>query len=85
MASILIPFPFAADDHQKRNAEALVQAGAARMILDQELTGERLFAEVSGLYSRPEELGGMREKVKAFAHPGAAERAAVVLEGAARR
>jgi UDP-N-acetylglucosamine--N-acetylmuramyl-(pentapeptide) pyrophosphoryl-undecaprenol N-acetylglucosamine transferase len=84
MASILVPFPFAADDHQKRNAEALVQAGAARMILDQNLTGERLFAEVSALYHQPAELSGMREKLKAFAHPGAAERAAAVLEEAAQ-
>jgi UDP-N-acetylglucosamine--N-acetylmuramyl-(pentapeptide) pyrophosphoryl-undecaprenol N-acetylglucosamine transferase len=84
MPSILIPFPFAADDHQKRNAEALVRAGAARMILDQELTGQRLFAEVSGLYGAPGELAAMREKVRDFAHRGAAERAAAVLEEAAR-
>ncbi len=32
-ASIMVPFPFAADDHQRKNAEALQAAGAARMIL----------------------------------------------------
>jgi len=45
-ASILVPLPFAADDHQRRNAEQLVEAGAARMVLDSEMDGERLFKEV---------------------------------------
>src|SRR4051812_22801296 len=42
MPSVLVPLPFAADDHQRRNADAFVQAGAAVMILDAELSGERL-------------------------------------------
>jgi len=83
MASILVPFPFAADDHQKKNAEVLRDAGAARMVLDQEMTGERLFREVSELRQNHAELLQMRERVKRFAHPGAAERAADVLEEAA--
>ncbi|HEX4750711.1 MAG TPA: undecaprenyldiphospho-muramoylpentapeptide beta-N-acetylglucosaminyltransferase [Bryobacteraceae bacterium] len=85
MASVLIPFPFAADDHQKKNAGALRDAGAARMVLDQEMTGERLFREVSELQQNEDELQRMRELVKRFAHPGAAERAADVLEAAATR
>jgi UDP-N-acetylglucosamine--N-acetylmuramyl-(pentapeptide) pyrophosphoryl-undecaprenol N-acetylglucosamine transferase len=85
MPSILVPFPFAADDHQKKNAEALRDAGAARMVLDGEMTGERLFAEVSELRQNDAELKQMRELVKRFAHPGAAERAADVLEEAAIR
>ena len=84
MASILVPFPFAADDHQRRNAEALSSAGAARMIPDAELTGERLFQEVEALRGNPEQLAAMRERVRTFARPGAAERAADVLENAAR-
>lgn len=84
MASILIPLPFAADDHQRRNAEALVQANAARMIADADLTGERLFQEVQDLSRSPAELAAMRQNVRRFAHPGAAERAADVLEEAAR-
>jgi UDP-N-acetylglucosamine--N-acetylmuramyl-(pentapeptide) pyrophosphoryl-undecaprenol N-acetylglucosamine transferase len=85
MPSILVPLPFAADDHQRRNAEALVDAGAARMILDKELTGDRLFHEVDNLRQRPEVLAAMHEHVKKFARPGAAERAAAVLEEAAAR
>lgn len=83
MASILIPFPFAADDHQRKNAEAFVQAGAARMIADRDLTGERLFRETESLRLNPSALVSMRERVRQFAKPGAAERAADVLEEAA--
>lgn len=83
-ASILVPLPFAADDHQRRNAEKLVEAGAARMTLDSEMNGERLFREVEALRLNPESLAAMRERVRAFANPGAAERAARVLEEAPR-
>jgi UDP-N-acetylglucosamine--N-acetylmuramyl-(pentapeptide) pyrophosphoryl-undecaprenol N-acetylglucosamine transferase len=83
MPSILIPLPFAADDHQRRNAEVLVNGGAARMVLDRELGGERLFREVESLRLAPAELATMRDRVRHFAKPGAAERAADVLEEAA--
>ena len=82
MPSILIPLPFAADDHQRRNAEALVNASAARMVADADLTGERLFAEVETLRTDHQLLASMRRNVSQFAHPGAAERAADVLEEA---
>jgi UDP-N-acetylglucosamine--N-acetylmuramyl-(pentapeptide) pyrophosphoryl-undecaprenol N-acetylglucosamine transferase len=83
MASLLVPFPFAADDHQKKNAETLVAAGAARMVLDGELSGARLFREVEQLRQVPDELRRMRERVRQFAKPGAADRAAQILEEAA--
>jgi UDP-N-acetylglucosamine--N-acetylmuramyl-(pentapeptide) pyrophosphoryl-undecaprenol N-acetylglucosamine transferase len=83
MASILVPFPFAADDHQKQNAQAFQNAGAARMVLDNEMNGARLFQEVQSLRANPEELTRMRERVNQFAHPCAAERASSVLEEAA--
>ena len=83
MASVLIPFPFAADDHQRRNAEVMVEAGAARMVLDKELTGQRLFEEVERLRADPAAIEAMRTRVQQFAKPGAAQRAADVLEQAA--
>jgi UDP-N-acetylglucosamine--N-acetylmuramyl-(pentapeptide) pyrophosphoryl-undecaprenol N-acetylglucosamine transferase len=83
MPSVLVPLPFAADDHQRKNAEALVAVGAARMILDGEMNGGRLYSEVEELRRSPETLATMRERVRQFAHPGAAERAAAVLEEAA--
>lgn len=85
MPSVLVPFPFAADDHQRRNAEILANAGAARIALDADMTGERLFREVEALRENPATLDGMRARVRQFAKPGAAERAADVLEEAARR
>ena len=84
MPSILVPLPFAADDHQRRNAEALVEAGAARMVLDAEMNGPRLFAEVEALRRNPGDLERMRTQVRQFARPGAAERAAEIMEEAAR-
>ncbi len=83
MASILVPLPFAADDHQRKNAEALVEAHAARTVPDGELSGARLFREVENLRRDPAQLDQMRIRVRQFAKPGAAERAAEVLEEAA--
>ena len=84
MASVLVPLPFAADDHQRRNAEALVQAGAASMVLDAELDGKRLFEEVEKLRHAPARLERMRAEARKFAKPDAASRAADILEKAAR-
>jgi UDP-N-acetylglucosamine--N-acetylmuramyl-(pentapeptide) pyrophosphoryl-undecaprenol N-acetylglucosamine transferase len=53
-AAIMVPFPLAADDHQRKNAEALQAAGAARMILQKELSGGRLADEISALLAAPE-------------------------------
>lgn len=83
MPSILVPFPFAADDHQRTNAELLVKAGAARMIPDAEMTGERLSREIEELRQNAAERDEMRARVRQFARPGAAQRAADILEEAA--
>src|SRR5258706_46066 len=58
-AAIMIPFPLAADDHQRKNAEALQAAGAARMILQKDLSGTRLAAEITSLIAAPDELDRM--------------------------
>jgi UDP-N-acetylglucosamine--N-acetylmuramyl-(pentapeptide) pyrophosphoryl-undecaprenol N-acetylglucosamine transferase len=78
--AILVPFPFAADDHQVRNAEAIERGGAGKMVRDAEMTGERLFTLVSGLAAAPAGLDAMAEAGRQFAKPGAARRAAEVLE-----
>ncbi len=83
--SVLVPFPFAADDHQARNAEAMERAGAARLVRDAEMTGDRLFALVRDLAGAPGELERMSEAARRLAHPGAARRAAEILEEVARR
>jgi len=79
--SILVPFPGAADQHQLRNAEAFERAGAARLVLDAEMTGARLVDEVTKLASEPGRLEEMAKQARALARPGAAKRAADVLEG----
>jgi len=70
--AIMIPFPQAADDHQRKNAEALQAAGAARMILQQELTGERLAKEIVALVQSPEDLTRMEEASRKLARGDAA-------------
>jgi UDP-N-acetylglucosamine--N-acetylmuramyl-(pentapeptide) pyrophosphoryl-undecaprenol N-acetylglucosamine transferase len=83
--SILIPFPFAADDHQRHNAEALARGGAARVLLDRELSGEKLAREILALEADREGLARMGERARSFSRPGAAQRAADLLEQFARR
>jgi UDP-N-acetylglucosamine--N-acetylmuramyl-(pentapeptide) pyrophosphoryl-undecaprenol N-acetylglucosamine transferase len=84
MPTVLVPLPFAADDHQRSNAESFVEAGAARMVLDRDMNGRRLFEEIEKLRQNPGELHEMRQRVRQFAKARAAERAAEVLEQAAR-
>ncbi|HEV1285722.1 MAG TPA: undecaprenyldiphospho-muramoylpentapeptide beta-N-acetylglucosaminyltransferase [Bryobacteraceae bacterium] len=79
--SILVPLPTAADQHQLRNAQAFEKVGAARLVVDSEMTGVRLVEEVTRLASEPEVLQKMGEAARALARPGAAQRAADVLEG----
>lgn len=78
--SILVPFPFAADDHQTRNAEAMERGGAARLVRDADMNGERLLATVRELMAGADTLHRMGEAARAFAKPGAARRAAEILE-----
>ncbi|MCX6588876.1 MAG: undecaprenyldiphospho-muramoylpentapeptide beta-N-acetylglucosaminyltransferase [Acidobacteria bacterium] len=77
--AILVPYPFAADDHQARNAEALERKGAARMVRDAECTPERLRAEIMAL-REPGVLERMGAAAGGLARPGAAARAADLLE-----
>jgi UDP-N-acetylglucosamine--N-acetylmuramyl-(pentapeptide) pyrophosphoryl-undecaprenol N-acetylglucosamine transferase len=83
--AILVPFPFAADQHQLRNAEAMARAGAARLALDSEFTGERLFREVEALASEEGLMDRMGQAAHSLARPGAAQRAADLLEELAER
>lgn len=78
--SILVPFPGASDDHQLHNARAMEKAGAARVVLDQEMSGARLVEEVSRLVAHPQALRAMSAAARSFAKPGAAKRAAAILE-----
>ena len=79
-ASIMIPFPYAADDHQRKNAEALQAAGAARMIVQQELSGERLLDEIRALVQDPSELDRMEKASRGLARGDAAVAAVDMIE-----
>ena len=81
--SLLVPFPHATHDHQAHNARALEAAGGARVIAQQELTGEGLARTVNGLFDAPETLARMARGAKAFARPDAAARMADGLEALA--
>ena len=70
--AIFIPLPTAADDHQRHNAETLANAGAARLLPQGELTGERLAQEVALLLSNCVLLAQMGAAARRSAHPHAA-------------
>jgi len=78
--SILVPLPTASDHHQLRNAEAFEKAGAARLVPDGEMRGTRLVEEVMRLAADPDRLAAMGQAARALAKPGAARRAAEILE-----
>jgi UDP-N-acetylglucosamine--N-acetylmuramyl-(pentapeptide) pyrophosphoryl-undecaprenol N-acetylglucosamine transferase len=81
--AVLVPFPFAANDHQARNAEAIERGGAARLVVDAQMSGERLYALVRALAETEGELERMGAAARQFARPGAAARAAEILEAVA--
>jgi UDP-N-acetylglucosamine--N-acetylmuramyl-(pentapeptide) pyrophosphoryl-undecaprenol N-acetylglucosamine transferase len=74
--SLLVPFPQAADDHQRKNAEVLVEGGAARMLLEQDMTGPKLLEILTGLLRDRDQLQAMSARARTFAHPRAAQRIA---------
>ncbi len=82
--SVLVPLPTAADDHQRRNAEVFAQAGAAVMMLQSELTPEKLLEELARLLGDQAALAEMGAKARTLAKPGALERIAGLCMGLAK-
>ncbi len=75
--SLLVPFAAAADDHQRRNAEEMVNAGAAVMLHETDLAVPgRLVEALAGLLTSPERLAAMAAAARTQAHPDAAQRIA---------
>ncbi|HEX8287994.1 MAG TPA: undecaprenyldiphospho-muramoylpentapeptide beta-N-acetylglucosaminyltransferase [Pyrinomonadaceae bacterium] len=83
-AAIMIPLPTAADDHQRKNAEALQSAGAALMILQRDLSGESLANEIINLINSPEKISAMEAAAKKLARKDAAEVTVNLIEDLAR-
>ncbi|MDD5131320.1 MAG: undecaprenyldiphospho-muramoylpentapeptide beta-N-acetylglucosaminyltransferase [bacterium] len=79
LPSILIPYPFAAEDHQRINAEVLVRAGAARMILDQDLNGAILANNIIEIIQNETVMEHMSAAARKLAQPQAAENIVKVI------
>ena len=77
--AILVPYPHAAHNHQEVNAQNLVERGAAAMIPDKDLTGERLANEIAHWLADRQGLSRMSAHARLFARPDAAERIAASL------
>jgi UDP-N-acetylglucosamine--N-acetylmuramyl-(pentapeptide) pyrophosphoryl-undecaprenol N-acetylglucosamine transferase len=69
--ALLIPFPFATNDHQRENAEALVRVGGARLLLDRDLTGDRLALELQEMLDDPTALAEMGRAAQSLGRPQA--------------
>jgi UDP-N-acetylglucosamine--N-acetylmuramyl-(pentapeptide) pyrophosphoryl-undecaprenol N-acetylglucosamine transferase len=83
--ALLVPYPYAANDHQRLNAEAMVQAGAAWTVPDRFCDGERIAASIRAALEKPELLGQMGERALRLARPEAADRILDLLEQVATR
>ena len=77
--AILIPYPFAAANHQEFNAKALVKVGAAKMILNKDLTAEILSAQLEELLNNPAELKKMSAASLSLGKPQAADEIADLI------
>jgi UDP-N-acetylglucosamine--N-acetylmuramyl-(pentapeptide) pyrophosphoryl-undecaprenol N-acetylglucosamine transferase len=73
-AAILVPLPTAADDHQKKNAEVLVRAGAAELIEQKDLTGALMADRLLALANDAKRRSEMSEAARRMARPDAAKR-----------
>jgi UDP-N-acetylglucosamine--N-acetylmuramyl-(pentapeptide) pyrophosphoryl-undecaprenol N-acetylglucosamine transferase len=70
--SICVPYPHAAGDHQTKNAESMVRAGAARMIADSELSGPKVAGIIMEMIDNPQGLDEMARRAQELARPDAA-------------
>ncbi len=82
--ALLIPYPYAADDHQTANARALAEAGGAWLAPESSLTAEGLAEQLESRLTAPETLAKAAAAAEAFARPDAAGRLADLVTGAAR-
>ncbi|MBI2359872.1 MAG: undecaprenyldiphospho-muramoylpentapeptide beta-N-acetylglucosaminyltransferase [Deltaproteobacteria bacterium] len=73
-AAILVPYPYAVYDHQRLNARALEERGAAEVLLDRELDGEKLGRRIRALYEDRDRLRTMGRAARKLGKPEAAKR-----------
>jgi UDP-N-acetylglucosamine--N-acetylmuramyl-(pentapeptide) pyrophosphoryl-undecaprenol N-acetylglucosamine transferase len=80
LPGILIPFPYAADDHQSRNAEIFVRAEAAILMKESELSGDLLARKIKDLVGDPQKIRRMSQNCSRLAPNDAAGRVASTME-----
>jgi UDP-N-acetylglucosamine--N-acetylmuramyl-(pentapeptide) pyrophosphoryl-undecaprenol N-acetylglucosamine transferase len=83
-AAVMIPLPTAADDHQRKNAEAMQNAGAAKMLAQDQLTPELLASTLIELAHSPETISAMESGARKLARVDAAEATVDIIEELAR-
>lgn len=81
LASILVPFPYAVDDHQTANARVLSERGAAVLLPESELQAGVLSSLLESFYSTPSRLKDMAKKAGELARPDATSRVAAICLG----
>ena len=81
--AVFVPFPRAADDHQRVNAEALAKYGAAVVVEESKLEGVWLAETIAALLQDPQRLTAMGEAARSLAHPNAARDIAAMAARAA--
>lgn len=82
--AVMIPLPGAADDHQRKNAEALERHGAVKMILQSDLTPDRLANTLQELFADPGSIAKMGAAARKLARRDAAEAAVDIIENLRR-
>jgi UDP-N-acetylglucosamine--N-acetylmuramyl-(pentapeptide) pyrophosphoryl-undecaprenol N-acetylglucosamine transferase len=84
LPGLLVPYPFAADDHQTANARAFVEAGAAEMVQEADLNGEKLAGMVEALIDDEDRRATMAAAMRSLSVDEAADRIAGVVESQCR-
>ena len=74
LPAVLVPFPLATDDHQRKNAQVLADAGAAVLLDERQLSGDSLAGAVGALLLDRARLAAMGQVMRRFARPDAAQR-----------
>jgi UDP-N-acetylglucosamine--N-acetylmuramyl-(pentapeptide) pyrophosphoryl-undecaprenol N-acetylglucosamine transferase len=77
--SLLVPYPYAAEDHQTRNAEIFEKAGAARLMKESELNADTLADAVREIFNDPRKAGEMKKAAQKLAVKNSAEKIAELL------
>ena len=81
----MIPFPFAADDHQKKNAQSMVKRGASEMILQKEFTPEQFLNKVLDFEKDREKILVLEKNIQKTYIPNAAQNIAKFILGSIQK